>query len=133
MQLFFFLWLQRKILIFLKSSKETFRIIIYVQVQALIFHRKLKTANLFYKIFNKKPKFFFTKKTTGWKNANNDTFCNCIDTARNAQPLRMKKQQHQSSSSLGRLQDDGYEQASSAAYALPLLCELSTIQVSGVQ
>jgi len=118
-----------------KIFKVTLRIIIYVLVQ---FQRKLKTVNLFYRTPNKKRTVFQKNPRVG-KNTNNDTFCICIDAARNGQPLRTKPQQHQppppSSSSLGRrLQDDGYEEASSAAYALPLLCELSTIiQVSAVQ
>ena len=67
-----------------KIFKVTLRIIIYVLVQ---FQRKLKTVNLFYRTPNKKRTVFQKNPRVG-KNTNNDTFCICIDAARNGQPLR---------------------------------------------
>jgi len=74
-----------------KIFKVTLRIIIYVLVQ---FQRKLKTVNLFYRTPNKKRTVFQKNPRVG-KNTNNDTFCICIDAARNGQPLRTKPQQQQ--------------------------------------
>ena len=99
-----------------------------------IFQRKLKTANLFYRTSNKKRTVFRKNPRVG-KNTNNDTFCICIDAARNEQPLTTKQQHHHQPPPPPAAVVVVVLGSCSAAYVvlvLPLFCELSTIQVRKV-
>ncbi len=94
-----------------------------------IFQRKLKTANLFYRTSNKKRTVFRKNPRVG-KNTNNDTFCICIDAARNEQPLRTKQQHHQPPPPAAAVVVVlGSCSAAYVVLVLLLFCELSTIQV----